>query len=55
MNSIFINFILITSCFSAAPKYETLDELIQVHNNLISSMAKKMEEYYNKKCDDDIR
>ena len=43
MNYIFINFLLITNCFIAAQKYETLDELIQVNNDLISSMAAKME------------
>ena len=45
---IFINLFIIASFFSVTTaKYETLEELIKVHNNLISSMAKKLEEYYN--------
>ena len=35
--------------------YETLDSLIQVHNNLIYEMVESMEEYYNSKCNDDVR
>ena len=35
--------------------YKTLDALIQVHDDLITSMVESMEEYYNSKCDEDIR
>ena len=43
------------SYLSIIQNYETLEQLIQIHNNIISSMAQKMENYYNEKCNDDVR